>query len=99
MTLLQILIAGGEVISLDYYNMDADQLKKIITSEISAVKYNGLRGTFTTWGLPVINHGDVAVLNDDRYTERNGKYLVESVDISFGVNGYRQEVGLERSVS
>ena len=86
----------SEALSLDYYNMDAKHLKQIVQSEYDAISYEGYRGSFTTWGLPVIEPGDTAKLTDSRYPEREGYYLTESVEITFGVNGYRHEVGLER---
>jgi hypothetical protein len=90
----------GEVLSLDYYNMDKDHLQKIVTSEINALSYDGLRGSFTTWGLPVIEPGDTAVLKDPKYPEEHkGSYLTESVEITFGVNGYRQEPEMERKLA
>ena len=90
---------GAEVIKLDFYNMDENHLQTIVTEETNAVKYDGYRGSFTTFGLPVIEPGDIAELHDPLYPEHDGSYLTESVEITFGVDGYRQEPELERKLS
>jgi hypothetical protein len=88
----------GEIHTLHYSNMDADQLQKIVNAEIDKLKYEGYKGSFTTWGLPEVEPGDTAVLQDPIYPEHDGSYLVQAVDIAFGVNGYRHEVELERKL-
>ena len=90
---------GGEENTLKYYNMDKPNLQQIVDSELAKIKYTGYRGTFTAFGEPLINLGDQTVLQDPLYPEHNGTYLTESVDISFGVDGYRQEPELERKLS
>jgi len=91
--------ADGEVHTLNYYNLGKDALQTIVNSEINQLKFNGYRGTFTGFGLPVIEPGDVAVITDPVYPEHNGSYLVQSVDISFGTGGYRHEISPEMKIS
>lgn len=98
---LQIVVGDpdGEEHTLNYYNMDAINLKKIVTAEINTLKYEGYKGSFTTFGLPEVEPGDIAVINDPTYPEHNGSYLVEEVEITFGRNGYRHEVTPERKLA
>lgn len=96
------LIAGdndGEIHTLHYCNMTKDQMQLIVDAEINKLKYNGFKGGFTAFGLPEIEPGDIAVMQDDKYPEHNGSYLTESVEITFGVNGYRHEPELERKLA
>jgi hypothetical protein len=96
------LVAGdadGEVHTLHYFNMNADEMQKIVTAEIDKLKYDGYKGTFTTFGIPLIIPGDVAVINDPVYPEHDGSYLTESVTTTFGTMGFRREITLERKLS
>lgn len=96
------LVAGdndGEIHTLHYFNMNQDQLQKIVNAEIDKLKYEGYKGSFTTFGLPEIDPGDISVMTDPLYPEHNGSYLTEAVEISFGVDGYRHEPKLERKVA
>lgn len=90
---------GGEEHTLHYYNLKQDELQKIVTSEIEAIKYDGYKGSFTTFGLPYAEPGDIAVLNDIDYPEHSGAYLIEAVKTTFGMQGFRREVTLERKVA
>ena len=90
---------GGEIHTLHYSNMDADQLQKVVNAEIDKLKYNGYKGTFTTWGVPYIEPGYSAYMQDDLYPERDGIYLVETVKTTFGIKGFRREIELERKLA
>lgn len=90
---------GGEVHTLHYVDMDADQLQKIATAEINKLLYEGYKGTFTTFGVPIINPGDKASINDPVYPDHDGVYLVLSVKTTFGANGFRREIELERKLT
>lgn len=63
-------------------------------------KYEGWRGSFTTFGAPYVNHGDSVELQSNVLPEYNGgKYLVKSVKITFGMGGYRQIIELANRIS
>jgi len=96
------LVSGdndGEIHTLHYCNMDKTQLQRIIDAEIDKLKYEGFKGSFTTFGLPEIEPGDIAVFENPLYPEQNGSYLTEAVEITFGTGGYRHEPTLERKVA
>lgn len=59
-----------------------EQLKKFY--------YTGLRGTFTTFGIPFIKQGDYAVIKNPKLPEQDGTYKIKAVDYSGGINGLRQ---------
>lgn len=86
---------GGEQRTFHYYNISKSEASRLLKQEAERLKYTGYRGSFTTFGSPEIRHGDLIELSDPNYPERDGTYLVKRVKITFGMNGYRQEVELE----
>lgn len=75
------------------------QMKAVGERELPRFKYTGWFGSFQTFGDVFIKHGDVVELIDDVIADRNGKFLVKTVDIEFGVNGFRLSVELDRQAS
>lgn len=55
---------------------------------------NGIDGSITIFGDLDVQPAQIIGLVDQRQPEKNGYYLVESVDIEFGVNGYRKKLKL-----
>ena len=55
---------------------------------------NGIDGSLTLFGELDIHPAQVIALVDQRQPEKNGYYLVESVDIDFGMGGYRKKLKL-----
>lgn len=87
---------NGETKTFFLYNgeEDEDQLRDIGEAEIIKYKYDGYRGSFTTFGDPIVRHGDLVTLVDKRYPEREGRYLVDEVVTNFGMMGFRQKITL-----
>lgn len=52
--------------------------------------YNGYEGKISALGVPVIQAGDKAVIDDPRYPERSGSYLVEAVELVYNTRGFRR---------
>jgi hypothetical protein len=78
---------------------NADAYNMLAKRHYEAQKYTGYRGSFTTFGAPAVEHGDIVVLQSEKIPEMNEKkYLVKQVDLRFGINGYRQEITLDRVV-
>lgn len=92
--------SNGEQRTLYFYDIESkSELLKIAESELLRLKFDGYRGKITLFGVPVVQHSDTVLLYDKRYEERSGQaYLVKSVKTTWGVNGYRQEVELDRRV-
>ena len=72
-----------------------DQLKANATEDLRLKYYTGLRGKFTTFGIPFVQFGDDIGLIDKLLPEKNGRYRVKSVKYSGGVKGLRQEIELD----
>lgn len=89
--------AEGEQTSIKIDNLgSASDYEALAKRHYEAQKYTGYRGTFTTFGAPLVSHGDIVKFKSAKYPERETeKYLVKQVELKFGVNGYRQviEVG------
>ena len=60
---------------------------------------NGISGKLTVFGNLQIKPADIIGLIDPRQPQKNGYYLVESVDITFGTNGYRKELKIPYKVA
>lgn len=73
-------------------------IKKLAEIELSSSKYDGFRGSFTTFGYYPIKPGDIAELVSTKLPERNGKYLVKSVKGNFGMNGYKHDIEIGNKV-
>lgn len=81
--------------TLHFYNLSEKELKASAERELPRLVYEGYRGTFTTFGEPVIKHGDAVLLKDLKFPEREGNYLVDAVTTRQSTGGgYRQEIKL-----
>lgn len=89
----------GEQRTLYYYNLSASDVKKLATEQLEKLKYTGYRGSFTTFLKPYVKHGDAIKLVDPLIPDRNGVYLVRKVVTTFGMNGGRQEITLDRKIA
>ncbi len=85
---------SGEQRTITKYNLSQSELKASAEREIDRLRYEGFRGQFKTFLSPVMKHGDEAEIIDLRRPERNGVYLIESVMIEIGVDGYFQTIKL-----
>jgi hypothetical protein len=70
------------------------ELGKLAEKKLRLLYYDGLTGSFTTFGLPYVKQGDSVELVDNILPERNGKYRVKKVDYEGGVGGLRQTISL-----
>jgi phage protein D len=89
--------ADGELRTLHYYNKTAAELKVLAEDAVNLLKYDGLRGSIKTKGLPRAKHGQVAELISDVYPERTGNYFIDGVTTTFnGSTGFSRSVELGR---
>lgn len=88
----------GDTRTLHFYNRTKSDIDKLVKEELTRMKYTGYYGSFSFFGTPSINHGDVVNLKSISYPERDGKYLVKANNITYGVNGYRQSITLDVKV-
>lgn len=89
----------GDMRTLNYVYLSRKDLEKIVTEELNQLKQDGLKNDITTFGKPYIEPGDVAILIDSEYSERNGSYLVDEVVTTFGVGGFRRKITIERKLA
>lgn len=87
--------------TMHFYNVSVEaELRKLATDKLSNMKYTGFSGSLTTFGVPYVEPGMVAMIKDTRFNDsRSGSYLIESVATSFGKSGFRREVTIGRRVS
>ena len=60
---------------------------------------NGISGSLVIFGDLFIKPTDIVGLVDVRQPEKNGYYYVESVNTTFGVNGYRRELKIPYKIA
>lgn len=69
-------------------------LRQFANEKANHLNYTGYEGSLTSFLEPYCAPGYTATVIDDRYPERDGRYVVESVTTTFGVNGARRKVEL-----
>jgi hypothetical protein len=73
---------------------DKVSLGKMAEAKMLKLSYDGYEGMITTFLQPYCEPGFRVTLEDKKYTERSGRYLVESIEVTYGVNGARRRVGI-----
>lgn len=71
-------------------NLTQADLQKIADDNIKLIKIDGFSGDLVSFGLPRTQHGDIALITDDEFEDRNGSYYIDTVKIQYGLNGYRR---------
>ena len=72
-----------------------DDLIKLARTSLEKYYYTGFKGSFVTFGTPIVEFGDNAEIINKLLPEQNGTYKIKAVDVSGGVNGYRQKIELD----
>lgn len=75
------------------------QLADLAFNELIKYYYTGLRGKFTTFGIPFVQQGDVANIQDPILPERNGLYKIKAVEYTGGTEGLRQVISLDFKIN
>ena len=86
--------ADGETRTFHYLNLTQEEVQAHAENMLTKWKYNGYRGAFMTFGEPYIRHGDIAKLKSFKFPDKDGNYQVVSINRTFGMRGYRQEIEL-----
>jgi hypothetical protein len=92
----------GELRTLHFYNINNEaQLKLLAKEELQRLKFDGYEGDFLTFLIPFSEPGMAADIRDPQYPERSGKYFIDEVTTTFGINGARRKVkpGIKLTVS
>jgi len=82
-----------------HFITDEATLKMMADKMLAEQKYNGYEGKITTFGLPFFQHGWKTILTDPRFTEREGSYLIDSLEVRYNKSGYRRIGGISVKVS
>lgn len=88
----------GELRTLHFFNVNDTTLQKLATEALEKLKYEGFRGSFTTFLQPTVKHGQAVKMVDPQIPDRNGIYLVKQVVSRIGMGGGRQEITLDRKI-
>ena len=75
------------------------QLADLAFNELIKYYYTGLRGKFTTFGIPFVQQGDIANIQDPILPERNGQFKIKEVKYTGGMDGLRQEISLDFKIN
>ena len=82
----------GEEIQVFAYNLNPDELKLFAEKALIRYKYTGHRGSFETFGEPLVHKCDIAHIEPS--DGKKGDYLIKKLEVSFGTGGYRQKIEL-----
>lgn len=87
--------ADGEQRTLFFYNLPTgSDLAKVAREQMKKYKFAGYEGGMNTFLLPNAEPGNVAVLEDEQYSERTGKYIIDKVTTSISTSGCRRKIDL-----
>jgi hypothetical protein len=67
-------------------------MKQLCDEKAFKLNYLGYEGSINAFLQPYASPGYKANIEDQRYPELNGTYLIESTEVSFGVNGARRKI-------
>ena len=74
------------------------ELIELAKASLEKYYYTGFKGSFITFGTPSVEFGDNAIIINDLLPEQNGTYKIKAVDVSSGVNGFRQKIELDYKI-
>lgn len=89
--------ADGELIEVKLPGLNKAELKAFAQQTLNNAKYDGVRGSVTTFGEPVLHKADRVQLELE--TANKGTYVNKRVEVQFGTSGYRQVIELGFIVS
>lgn len=91
---------GGTEKTLYFYNVkDQNELAALAKAELKRHSYDGYSGKIQTFLFPFAAPCMIADLEDPVYNERNGRYLIESVETTYNTSGGRRNVEIGRRVA
>jgi hypothetical protein len=87
---------GGSTKTLNFANKSRTFIKNLAQKNLDSLHYDGYHGSMMLFGEPVVSQGEAVDITDPIYanSERDGKYLIESVETSFNDGGYSQNTKL-----
>ena len=91
--------AQGETDTLSIPNLTQSTLDEFIKNRLELRISTGIRGGFTAFLEPDVNHGDKVQITSKKFPEREGTYLVKRVVKNAGISGGTQEIELDIKVA
>ncbi len=84
---------SGTAKTLYFYGVDSlSELATLAQIELDRYSYDGYQGQITTFLQPFAASSMIAEVQDRIYRQRSGRYFIESVETSFGMQGARRKV-------
>ncbi|MDB9476797.1 MULTISPECIES: hypothetical protein [Nostocales] len=84
----------GQERTLHFSNLKKPALQAMAEKEAEKLYYSGYRGSFTAFGIPTVKMGDIVDLQDSLYPENGGRYWVDEVVVTAGMDGFRRQITL-----
>ena len=86
---------ANETINWTFNVKTKKELEEAVKDLYKKKKKDGFDGSFTTFGIPSVQHGQKVKLTSSLYEDRQGTYYIDRVKKTFRKDsGYRQEIGL-----
>ncbi|TSE05672.1 hypothetical protein [Aquimarina algiphila] len=83
---------GGAQRTLHFSNKTLEELKNLAEKNYKSLSFDGYQGNIPGWGIPRTKPGDAIEITAPKYSERDGRYLIEGVTIKFnGSDGFLRE--------
>lgn len=95
------LDAIGERFTMNIFDAidDPKKLFEIGKPQLEKYYYDGFRGSFSTFGIPYVKHGDTVKIVNPALPEQDGRYKVKAVSYYGGYDdGLRQEIFLDYKI-
>lgn len=98
-TLYEVGDPDGEVREIIVKPETMGRIKELANDHLRKFKYTGYRGSLSGFLQPYAAPGYSCKIIDPRYQERNGRYFVHAVEVSYGMSGARRIVELTKKLS
>jgi hypothetical protein len=85
---------GEEKVIKTHAVTDESTLKAMADATHASLSFDGYEGKITAFGVPYCETGYRAIVEDKKYEERSGNYIVESTEVTYGRSGFRRIVGI-----
>lgn len=90
----------GDIVTIHFNNITSTTaLNKLAEQKKLELKYDGYRGKLKTFGWPVSVHSGIAQIINNNQPERNGRYFIDSVEVTYDGGGYRRDNELGKKVA
>jgi hypothetical protein len=88
----------GEQRTLNFIEISQKELEKALKDNYDNYIYTGYSGSFKSFLFPNCQVNDIVNLFDLKFKERNGKYKVKGIIVTFGIDGHFREIEIDYKV-